>query len=143
MDSEIYKPKIFQETLLTRFSDLDPYGHVNAKNYLDYVASARITFLQFHTEYPIDRILKEGFAFYLKSSLVNFRAPITGLTHVKVTSHVAEYHPTMMRIPYTMTTTDDAKTYSDGELTYVVINIKTGKPTRMPEWLRHVFFYET
>ena len=42
-------PKIFEGWVGVRFSDLDIYGHVNAKNYLDYVNTVRFRYIEEHS----------------------------------------------------------------------------------------------
>lgn len=134
------QPILFLQDQDIRFGELDSYGHVNAKHYLDIVASARIMYMERQLGCTMERITEAGFGFYLRKATQNFRIPIVGLQRVFVKSFVSEAKDSLFVVDFKILNHDQSKTHAMGQLEYVVVDLKTERPTTPPTWLEKFFF---
>ncbi len=140
MTWENKKPIVYEGEFPVRFADLDPYGHVNASHYLDYVASVRMHFLEEKMKMPPAKIVEQGVAFYLRKATQTFKKPINGIGTVYQRSHVERVEGALLVIPYELRDQKREILYSDGILEYAVVNVKTMKPVPPPDWVLDLFF---
>jgi len=120
-----------------RFSDLDAYGHVNSRNYLDYILSARILFME--RELKMKEVTDRGIGFFLKKVEQNFKRPISGVTRIRGVSYVQEVAGSKLKIPFRLEDADGG-VYSDGVLDFAVVDMITGRPVDAPEWVLDFLF---
>ncbi|WP_413289900.1 acyl-CoA thioesterase [Bdellovibrio sp. HCB337] len=124
-----------------RFSDIDSYGHVNSKHYLDIISTARLNFLAEQMKMPIEDVTKQGIGFFLTKSTMNFKRPISGLQKVLATSRVTEVRDgKVLVIPYELTDETKTVTYSDGTLEFAIIDMHSKRVTTAPTWVLDLFF---
>jgi len=124
----------------TRFSDLDLYGHVNSKHYLDYIITSRWSFAEKELNWSANEIIKKGIGFYLIESNMKYPLPLAGIKTFTIDSWVEEVSGPVLHVPYAITNTARQKTYSDGVLKFMVIDLKTNRPTPLPEWANELFW---
>ena len=130
----------YTTTLETRFSDLDPYGHVNSKYYLDYAINGRWLFFRDNFGLEEKQFLEMGYGFFLLSAQMNFALPIKGMQKILSSSWVVDDGAKVLTCPYQITTPDQSKTFSEGTLIFGVIDLKTNKVTQLPDDYRKYFF---
>jgi len=135
------EPIIYKATVQSRFSDLDPYGHVNTKHYFDYVVDSRLRFLADNFKLDLAKIAQTGFGFYATRCEINFLRPINGMRTLSVESFVESIiNEVTMVIPFKIIDTETGKTNSDGKIHYANINLATGKPAPMNAELNKLFY---
>lgn len=134
-------PIIYTGDIDVRFGDLDPYGHLNAKHYLDIVATARLRFLACEMKCPVEQLVERGIGFYLKKATQNFQRPIPGIQRVHQRSYVSAVNGAVLVIPYELMSEDKTIRYADGVLEYAVVDLKLNRPTEPPPWLLQLFFH--
>lgn len=134
------KPIIYKNIVDIHFSYIDAFGHVNAKHYLDLVATSRLWFLERDMQMPLPTLMKAGYGFYLKKAVQNFRRPIIGLQGVLVTSYVAAVRDATLEIPFEIRTKDDEKVFADGILEYAVMDLNQMRPVPPPKMMLDLFF---
>ncbi len=135
------KPIIYQASVQSRFSDLDPYGHVNFKHYFDYVISTRLIFMENKFGLTLDKLAKSGFAFYATRGEIDFLRPITGIKILDIKSHVSAIKDDVtLVIPFFIEDLEGKKLYSKGTLFFNSINLSTGKSTPLNDELKKLFF---
>ena len=78
--------------LQVRWSDLDPYGHVNHAVYLTYLEHARITALE-SIGWGLPAIEQLGFRVVVVRADLRFRASAVAGDHLLVVSGIAELRP--------------------------------------------------
>jgi len=123
-----------------RFADLDFYGHVNSKHYLDLVATARLNFLAREMKMPMHEVAQKGIGFFLVKSTINYKRPINGLQRVLSSSRVVEIRDgKVLVIPFTIESEDRSRVFSDGILEYALIDMNTKKMTISPDWIVDLF----
>jgi acyl-CoA thioester hydrolase len=136
------KPIVYEATLPVRFSDLDPYGHVNSTHYLDYVISARWAFARDRLNVTDRSLIEKKIGFYLAKAQTAFKRPILGSGSIVAKSHVAEIADARLFVPFEIRSADLATLHSDGVLEFLVIDLTTSKPIPCPDWVRALFFEE-
>ncbi len=115
-----------------RFRDLDAYGHVNNAVVFNYLEVARVRFLgeQFTVE-PQD-----GEPLYLvKRAECEYKRPIPLLDRIYVDLHLEELRSSSFRLSYRICDRDGTD-YAHAETVMVTVNSSSGRPTRLPDWLR-------
>ena len=136
------KPILYESTLPVRFSDLDPYGHVNSTHYLDYVISARWAFARDRLHVSEKSLGEKKVGFYLAKAQMAFKRPIVGGGSIVAKSHVQEIADAKLFVPFEIRSADGATLHSDGVLEFLVIDLTTNKPLSCPDWVRGLFFEE-
>ena len=134
------QPIIYQKEMQIRFSDLDPYNHVNAANYLNLVATSRLFFLEQDLNTPLSTFTKKGIGWYLKSSKIDYLRPIVGIGSILCKSHVKEHSDGILKILFEITSVDGSTIYSKGELDYVTVDLATGKKRDAIDLTNYLFF---
>jgi YbgC/YbaW family acyl-CoA thioester hydrolase len=134
------KPIQYVELVDVRFSDLDMYGHVNSKHYIDMVSTARLVFLANKMKVPIEEVTKRGIGFFMTKSTVNYKKPINGLQKVLVQSHVREVKDEkLLIVPFTLSKENGDKLFADGEFEFMLIDMNTNRTTKVTPWLMDLF----
>lgn len=137
------KPIIYKGHIDIRSSDIDLYGHVNSKHYIDIVSTIRLNFMEQEMKMPMEKITQKGLGFFMTKSTVNYRKPINGLQRVLVRSYISEVkNQKFMFIPFEICTEDGEKVFSDGVLEFALVDLKSHKTLSEdpPEWLLDLFF---
>jgi YbgC/YbaW family acyl-CoA thioester hydrolase len=137
----VRNPIDYKECVDIRFSDLDFYGHVNSKHYVDFVSTARLVFLADKMKFPVEKVVDRGISFYMTKSAINYRRPIVGLQKVTVSSHVAEVRDNkILVIPFSISSLDQKNIFADGVLEFAIVDVNTKRSTALTEWLERLFF---
>jgi acyl-CoA thioesterase FadM len=134
-------PIIYKASVQSRFSDLDPYGHVNFKHFFDYVISSRLIFLENRFELDLDKISKTGYGFYATQGEIKFLRPIIGLRTLDVETFVESVKDEVtLVIPFSIKDEKTSKLNSEGKLYFTIIDLKTGKPAPLNDEIKKLFF---
>ena len=136
------KPIVYKSTVPVRFSDLDPYGHVNSAHYLDYVISARWAFARDTLHITDHSLIERKVGFYLAKSEVAYKRPILGTGPVVATSHVSQIEGARLVVPFEIRSADESALHADGRLEFLVMDLVSRKPTTCPDWVRTLFYVE-
>lgn len=140
MDSE-RKPIAYNGLAEIRFSDLDQYGHVNSKHYLDVVLTLRLNFMHESCGMSVEEVTQRGYGFYLTRSTIQYRRSIIGLQKVMIKSHVAEVKQgKVLVVPFEIRSRDESVLHSVGELEFVIVDLASQKPTTMAPWMEDLLF---
>ena len=121
-------------------SESDPHNNVNAKHYLDIIASARLNFLERELKVSFSDILEKGFGFFLKKAMQNFKRPIIGLKKIYVRSFVSQLLDTAIIVDFEILDDEQKKQFANGQLEYTIVDLQTQRPVKMPEWMMKYFF---
>ena len=133
------KPIVYSGRVAVRFSDLDPYGHVNSAHYLDYVISARFQYAQEKLGISGRTLVKQGVGFFLAKAQSKFIQPVVGIQELLVSSWVESIEGPRLSVPYEVKTLQE-KLVNSGLLEFVVIDLATNRPTDATDWVRGLFF---
>ncbi len=121
------------ERIPIRWGDMDAMGHVNNTVYFRYMEQARIGWF--------DQLVPEDAA-WLSSAIVivnascNYKRPITYPGTVEVNLHVGAPGGSSVPTFYELRVDADPLPYADGAAVVVFVNMKSRKPTRIPDRIR-------
>jgi YbgC/YbaW family acyl-CoA thioester hydrolase len=136
------KPISYSAEVLVRFADLDPYGHVNATNYLDYIVTARWHYAKERFGATDRTFIDKGIGFFVTRAELLFKRPIVGVQPIIARSHIREIAEAKLWAPYEITSKDGKTVFSEGTLEFAVIDLKSNRPTACPDWVHPYFFEE-
>lgn len=135
------KPILYKAEAQTRFSDLDPYGHVNFKHFLDFVVNSRLTFLEKRFQLDLGELAKRGIGFYATQAEIKFLRPIIGIKTLDIETFVESVqNEVTLFIPFTIKDAQTQKVYSEGKIQFTIIDMKTGRPGPITEEVKALFF---
>lgn len=144
MNNSERAPIEYSDLVDIRFADLDFYGHVSSKHYIDLVATARLRFMHKKMQMRIEEVTARGVGFFLIKSTIHYKRPIHGLQRVYCSSHVADLRDgKVLVIPFTLESEDRTRIYSDGILEFALIDMATKKMTTASDWILDLFFEGT
>ena len=124
-----------------RFSDYDPYGHVNARNYLDLVLASRWRYAQTALGVTADDFIRGGLGFFLIRSEIDYLKPIERAYTVHVTSHVTAAAGVRLRIPFAIEDAERKVVHCRGLLTFAIMDLEAQRPCALPDWTEKYFFH--
>lgn len=136
------KPITFEAYIPLRFSDFDPYGHVSAKNYLDYVLSSRMMFLNERFGINDQFFTSRKVGFYLTRSDISYRRAIEGMQLIHCKSHIDEMTAARVQVVFEIRSQDKTVLHANGRCEFAIIDLTTNRPTGVPEWALPFFFEE-
>lgn len=136
------QPIHYTSTLYTRFSDLDPYGHVNSSKYLDFVISSRWIFSK--EEFGVSALDVEGtgIGFFLANSDIHYLKPVIGPCRIDIDSHVIDIDESKLKVAFEIRGPDQ-KRACVGTLKFVILDLATMKRQTLPDQFRKYFFFDS
>lgn len=135
-------PIIFETKSRAKFSEIDPFGHVNTQHYLAYYLDHRFTGLREVLDLGLVNISKLEVIFVVSNVSINFLRPLYGDEEFKITSFVSQKEDTQCLIEATMTNSRD-KEVSTCNIQLTCIDKKTNKVTPWPEAVIGKFYENT
>ncbi len=133
-------PIVYDGLVRVRFSDLDSYGHLSASHYVDIVGSSRLFILEDKSGITMAQLMEKGIGFYLKRTVINYHRPVKGLVHIRQQSYVSRIAGSEIEVAFKVLSEDQKKVHADGELHYFNVDISSGKPSLIQDWLLQYFF---
>src|SRR6476469_7651450 len=100
-------PIVYKSTHRIRFSELDPYGHVNTGNYATYYVDHRIEGLRDNAGWDLTALGALPFMVWVRRIEIDFLRPARGDQEITITSFVREFRGPDALIECTMV--DSAK----------------------------------
>jgi acyl-CoA thioester hydrolase len=122
---------VHRATIDVRFSELDPYGHVNHAVYLTYFEVARTEALV-HCGLPIDVMAERGFQMVVTGLAVRFRQAAGPGDRLTVETRVGEIR--RARATWCQRILRGDEELVTAEITIGVTDV-AGRPARPPDWL--------
>ncbi len=120
------------------FADIDAYGHVNSKHFLDYVTSSRFKFAAEALGLTPRLLVEKQIGFFLVRAETDFLSPIMGVHQVRVKSYT-EISGKKISIPFEIRSPDDSALYAKGIVQSLFVDLKTQRACECPEWLKPYF----
>jgi thioesterase-3 len=108
---------------------LDMYQHVNNARYLEFLEEARWHFI----ESKIDLIewTKKGLGFVVASITINYRKPASLDQVLEIQSKLSRINVRSATIEQRIYLENTEILIADAEVTFVIVNTKTGKPVSL------------
>ncbi len=134
------KSIIYDGYVDVRFSDLDPYNHVNFNLYPEYVITTRWHYTKkvFGME-PNDWVI-QNLGFFIKEVNTRYKKPIMGTQRVYCSSFVAKHEGPQIFVEFEIRNEDKSTLYAQGGFTFVSMDLKAQRPISLPDWSEKYFF---
>jgi acyl-CoA thioester hydrolase len=132
-------PVEFETKHRVKFSELDPYQHMNSEHYPSYFLEHRMIGLRENLGWDLKTMMKLAFAVYLRRIEVDYLRPVFGDQEIIIKSHVREFVGTDAFIECSMTDINQ-KNLSRCLMVAACIDMKTNKPMDWPSETMALFF---
>lgn len=119
----------FQTSIKVRWSELDPYHHVNHAVYLTYLESARIEALD-EMGFGMDRLREEACQIVVTEMSLRFLRSAVGGDMLDIETEVVEVRRASTR--WRQTIQKEGEVFVTAELVGAITDL-AGKPRRLPE----------
>jgi len=124
---------IFESELKVRPDDIDMFNHVHNSKYFDYVLAARYEQMDLFYKMPMEDFMKNGYGWVVRTAHVDFKRPmILGDTAI-VRTGILTINEKGCRVQFEIEIKRSGKIASDGWFDYVMIDINSGKGTKVTE----------
>jgi acyl-CoA thioester hydrolase/thioesterase-3 len=128
---------IFESELRVRPDDIDMFNHVHNSKYFDYVLAARYDQMAEFYKMPMESFLESGYGWVVRTALVDFKRPLVLGDVITVRTGILTINEKGCRVQFEIVNKRSGKVASDGWFDYVMIDIKTGKGSRVtPEMIK-------
>ncbi|MGB8193943.1 MAG: acyl-CoA thioesterase [Chitinophagaceae bacterium] len=110
-----------------RFSDCDPFGHLNNGRYIDYFLNAREDHLKENYELTLKNFYLQGVSWFVNSHEITYLRPADYNETVKISSALIQIAPESLLVEFQMT--DEQHTHLKSLLwtKFIPVSVKTGK----------------
>ena len=127
----------FKETLKVRFAETDAQGVVWNGHYLTYFDVAMTEYLR-AMGLAYQQAVGDGFEFVLARFAIDYRAPAAFDDPIDIHTGITRIGNSSIAFGFEMTNADNDLLLTRGEAVYVVLDRRTGTPTRVPERFREL-----
>jgi acyl-CoA thioester hydrolase len=135
-------PIVYKSTHRIKFSELDPYGHVNTGNYATYYVDHRMEGLRDYAGWDLKTLGAMPFMVWVRRIEIDFIRPVRGDQEITIASFVREFRGSDALIECTMT--DSAgKDVSRCLMIVAHVDKETNRATDWPPDLMAWFFEKT
>src|SRR5947199_5562106 len=128
---------MFTTTILVRFGDLDAAGIAYYPNLVNFLHESFEDFFVGHVGKPYPDVFREGLGFPTVRVEMDFLRPVHYGDHVQVSVVVEKVGRSSVQIRYEGRVQD--RPVFRARNTAVVVDMRTCRPTAVPEWLRERF----
>jgi acyl-CoA thioester hydrolase len=116
------------------WQDIDMAGHVNNATYLVYLSDCGFETAR-SFGWPAQRCLEAGFAIVVRRHRIEYRQPAVMDDELEVTTWLFNPRRVTVNRAFTVTRPRDGALIARAEALYAWVDLKTGKPMRIPEAL--------
>lgn len=124
---------------IVRFSDCDPFGHLNNSRYLDYFMNARDCHLKnaYHVDLATHSV-KHQENWIVKDHRIAYLKPVKPKESILIRSRLLHYNESETVVESLMLSEDGRQFKSILWSCFAYINLKTGKPARHPGYIMNI-----
>jgi acyl-CoA thioester hydrolase/thioesterase-3 len=137
----IYKK--FETEMTVRPSEIDYNGHVHQSAYLDYLLFARVDQMQRCYKMPIEEFFKRGLSWATKSISIDYLKSLYMNERFLVRTWIDTIGEKSVTVRFQILKTMSGAVAAEGESTYVLVDVKAGKPVAIPEDIKEKFSIQT
>ncbi len=130
----------FDHSIRVRFVETDAMGIVHHSNYLAYFEESRVAYLA-HIGHPFTQWRADGLESPVLESFVQYRVPLRFDEVMTVHLRLADVTRASFQMAYLVTVADDdgrRVPRATGVTVHGCTIAETGRPTRLPAWLREL-----
>jgi len=127
--------KKFDTEIRVRPNEVDINRHVHQSAYLDYVLFARYDQMKRCYKLPMEEFFKMGYSWATKTNYIEFNKPLFLGDTIIVRTWVDELKEKSIKVCFQILKKETLEIAAQGYGFYVMINIKTGKPEKIPDMI--------
>lgn len=124
---------IFESELRVRPDDIDMFNHVHNSKYLDYVLAARYDQMEQFYGMPWERFTEQGFGWVVSRVDIRFKRPLLMNDVMRIRTGILTVHEKGCSVQFEIINKKTGKIASDGIFDYVLIDLNTGRSTKVSE----------
>lgn len=132
--SETVLSKELESTVIVRFQDCDPFGHLNNARYIDYFMNAREDhlrdFYNFHI-FELSQTTKQGWV--VTKNQLAYLSPAMMQEEVLIRTHLIRMTESMLVVEGLMFDKDARRLKAVGWIEFTFVSLQTGRTTRHPD----------
>ncbi|MDR3640510.1 MAG: acyl-CoA thioesterase [Humidesulfovibrio sp.] len=131
-------PRIFTAEITVAQSDIDIQGHVNNTRYVAWMQDVAVA----HSAaqgWPMTRYVAEGAGWVVRQHTITYKRPAFLGEVITACTWIAGIAPRACPRRYLFWRAADKTVLAEAETQWVFIDLKTGRPTKVPESLRTAF----
>ncbi|MDQ7836411.1 MAG: thioesterase family protein [Humidesulfovibrio sp.] len=131
-------PRIFTREHTVVESDIDIQGHVNNLRYLKWMQDVAVA----HSTaqgWSMQRYAAEGMGWVVRSHTITYKRPAFLGEVLTTCTWIAGFSPRMSPRKYLFWRAADRCVLAEAETMWVFVDLKTGRPTKVPDELRAAF----
>ncbi|MDQ0639053.1 thioesterase-3 [Pedobacter sp. W3I1] len=124
---------IFESELRVRPDDIDMFNHVHNSKYLDYVLAARYEQMDKFYGMPWEHFTKQGLGWVVSHVDINFKRPLLMNDLMLIRTGILTINDKGCAVQFEIINQKTGKVASDGIFDYVLIDLNTGRGTKVSE----------
>lgn len=124
---------IFESELRVRPDDIDMFNHVHNSKYLDYVLAARYEQMEKFYGMPWEHFTKQGLGWVVSHVDINFKRPLLMNDLMLIRTGILAMNDKGCSVQFEIINHKTGKVASDGIFDYVLIDLNTGRGTKVNE----------
>jgi len=131
-------PRIFSREIVVAASDIDVQGHVNNLRYLQWMQDVAVA----HSTaqgWPLERYVAEGSGWVVRSHTITYKRPAFLGEVLTACTWIAGFSPRSSPRRYLFWRAADKCVLAEAETIWVFVDLKTGRPTKVPDALRNAW----
>jgi len=125
----------FETELQVRPDDIDMNQHVHASRYSDYLLAARYDQMARCYKMSMEEFLKIGFGWYVRTMHVDYKRALTMGEIFVMRTWVEDMTKDSVQVNFEITKKVTGKLASDGYAVYTLVNLKTQRAEKIPDWI--------
>ena len=129
---------LFTQTLIIPAAAIDELGHVSNVTYIAWMQEVAIQ----HSAargWPVERYLQSGYVWVVRSHFVTYLRPAFEGETIELQTWVAKIKALSSLRKYRVLRPNDQTLLAEAETNWVFVELKTGRPCRIPDDLRTAF----
>ena len=125
----------FETEMQVRPDDIDMNRHVHGSRYMDYVLAARYDQMERCYGMSMEEFIRAGFGWYMRIAHVEFKRPLGMGDRFFVQTWVEDIVKDGVVVAFQIRKKANDKLCSDGYFHYTMINLKTGRAEKIPDFV--------
>jgi len=131
-------PRIFRQDLTVSEDAIDEFGHVNNQRYIAWMQDVA-TAHSAANGWPMERYLQIGAAWVVRSHFIEYLRPAFSSDRIEIFTWAGSLALREVSRGYLFRRADDRNILARAETKWVYVDLKSGRPRRVPEELLAAF----
>lgn len=125
----------FETEVAVRPGDIDLHGHVHSPEYLAFFLTARFDQMERCYGISMQQFQEQGLTWFLRRTEIDYRKPLKLGDRMLVRSRISEITKSSAWVDFDIVEKESGDLCCNGRVLNVLINLETGRPVRIPDWV--------